>query len=131
MTPGKTGLRLKAWLGGKTVRYKLSFITVVAVSCATLAASASLLVYRIFEQRADYKAETIALTRIVAENATGPVSFQDTASAESVLATLRAKPSIRGAVIDIPTKQNFATYGEIPSAVERRFYTRVFACAAG
>jgi two-component system NtrC family sensor kinase len=119
MIPGKIGLRLNRWLGGKTVRYKLSFITIIAVTFATLAASASLLVYRIFEQRADYQAETIALTRIVAENATGPVSFQDTASAEAVLATLRAKPSIRGAAIDIPGRDNFATYGEIPAPEAR------------
>ena len=119
MTPGKIGLRLNQWLGGKTVRYKLSFITIIAVTCATLAASASLLVYRIFEQRADYQAETLALTRIVAENATGPVSFQDTASAEAVLATLRAKPSIRGAVIDIPARDDFAKYGETPRKEER------------
>ena len=69
MIPGKIGVRLNRWLGVKTVRYKLSFITIIAVTCATLAASASLLVYRIFEQRADYQAETLALTQIVAENA--------------------------------------------------------------
>jgi len=119
MIPGKIRLRLHRWLGGKTVRYKLSFITITAVTCATLAASASLLVYRIFEQRRDYRAETLALTRIVAENALGPVSFQDTTAAESMLTTLRAKPSIRGAAIDIPTRENFATYGELPQAVAR------------
>lgn len=119
MIPGKILLRLNRWLGGKTVRYKLSFITITAVTCATFAASASLLAYRIFEQRRDYRAETLALTRIVAENALGPVSFQDSAAAESVLTTLRAKPSIRGAAIDIRGKENFATYGELPMAVAR------------
>jgi signal transduction histidine kinase len=108
--------RLKQWLGGKTVRYKLRFITTIAVTCAALAASTSLLVYRIFEQRADYEAETLALTQIVAENATGSVSFQDISSAESVLETLRAKPSIRSAVIDIPSRKNFAVYGNPPAA---------------
>ena len=112
-------LRLKKWLSGKTVRYKLGFITTVAVGGATLAASASLLVYQIFEQRANYEAETLALTQIVAENATGSVSFQDIASAESVLATLRATPSIRGAVIDTPSRQNFAVYGNPPATGER------------
>jgi signal transduction histidine kinase len=111
--------RLKHWLGGKTVRYKLGFITTVAVSCAALTASVSLLVYRIFEQRANYEAETLALTQIVAENATGSVSFQDVSSAESVLATLRATPSIRGAVIDTPARQNFAVYGKPPAIGER------------
>ncbi len=119
MIPDQISLRLNRWLGGKTVRYKLSFITITIVTCATLAASASLLVFRIFEQRADYRDETIALTRIVAENATGPISFQDSSAAESVLATLRSKPSIHGAAIDTPGKENFATYGQIPTAQQR------------
>ncbi len=111
--------RIKHWLGGKTVRRKLNVVTMISVTCAALAASAALLVYRVFEQRTDYEAETLALTQIVAENATGSVSFQDTSSAESVLATLRAKPSIRGAVIDIPSRQNFATYGVTPTPAQR------------
>ncbi|MEO6993970.1 MAG: ATP-binding protein [Lacunisphaera sp.] len=119
MSSHPIGRRLNQWLSGKSVRYKLGFITTIAVSCAALTASASLLVYHIFEQRANYEAETLALTQIVAENATGSVSFQDIASAESVLATLRATPSIRGAVIDIPNRQNFAVYGNPPALNER------------
>jgi len=119
MSTGRIGRQLKLWLGGKSVRHKLSFITIFAVTCAALAASAALLAYRIFELRADHEAEVLALTQIVAENATGSVSFQDTSSAESVLATLRAKPAIRGAVIDIPSRENFATYGEPPPRATR------------
>lgn len=119
MSTGFIGRSLKEWLSRQTVRHKLGVIAIIVVSCAALAASASLLLYRIFEQRSDYRAETLALTQIVAENATGSVSFQDTSSAESVLATLRAKPSIRGAVIDIPARQNFATYGEPPTPAQR------------
>ncbi|RXK52849.1 HAMP domain-containing protein [Oleiharenicola lentus] len=107
-------LRLREWLGTKSVREKLGFITIAAVTCATLAASATLLVWRLVEQRATHTADTLALTRIVAENATVSVSFQDTGSADSVLETLRSKPNIRGAVIDIPTRLNFATYGDPP-----------------
>lgn len=119
MIPAKIDRGLSRWLGGKTVRQKLSIITIIAVTCAALAASTALLFYRVFEQRADFRAETLALTQIVAENATGPVSFQDTSSAEAVLATLRAKPSIRGASIDIPSRKNFATYGTPPSFFDR------------
>ena len=120
MSSGRIGRRLRQWLGGKSVRHKLGIITILAVTCAALAASAALLVFRIFEQRADHAAETLALTQIVAENAIGSVSFQDKASAEAVLATLRAKPSIQGAVIDIPSRQNFAAYGKSPPSAERR-----------
>ncbi|MBL9188634.1 MAG: HAMP domain-containing protein [Opitutaceae bacterium] len=119
MISGRIGRGLRHWLRGKPVRHKFGFITVLAVTCAALAASAALLAYRLYEQRGDYEAETIALTRIVAENANGSVSFLDRAAAESVLATLRAKPAIRGAVIDIPTHPNFAIYGEPPSPASR------------
>lgn len=110
---------LKQWLGGRMLRHKLSVITILAVTSAALASSAALLVARIFELRASHEAETLALTQIVAENAIGSVSFQDTSSAETVLETLRAKPAIRGAVIDIPSRQNFATYGTPPSPEKR------------
>ena len=119
MISGRIGRRLRQWLGAKSVRHKLGIITILAVTCAALTASAALLAYRVYEQRADYEADTLALTRIVAENANGSVSFLDRAAAEAVLATLRAKPAIRGAVIDIPTHSNFATYGEPPSPASR------------
>jgi two-component system NtrC family sensor kinase len=119
MISGWIGRRFRAWLRGKSVRHKLGVITILAVTCAALAASAALLVFRVFEQRSDHRAEAIALTRIVAENANGPVSFLDRAAAEAVLATLRAKPAIRGAVIDIPTHPSFATYGTPPPPAAR------------
>ena len=119
MTSGRIVRRLRQWLRSKSLRHKLGIITFLAVTCAALAASAALLVFRIFEQRADHAAETLALTQVVAENAIGPVSFQDTTSAVAVLATLRAKPAIRGAVIDLPMQKDFATYGEPPPAADR------------
>lgn len=119
MIVGRIGPRLRQWLSGKPIRHKFGFITIVAVTCAALAASAALLAYRVYEQRADYMAESLALTRIVAENATGSVSFLDRAAAEAVLATLRAKPAIRGAVIDLPTHPNFAVYGLPPPPATR------------
>ncbi len=114
--------RLRQWLRGKSLRQKLGIITFLAVTCAALAASAALLVFRIFEQRADHAAETLALTQVVAENAIGPVSFQDPTSAVAVLTTLRAKPAIRGAVIDLPTRKGFATYGEPPPETDRTMH---------
>ncbi len=114
MISGRIGRRLRQWLGRKSLRHKLGIITILAVTCAALAASAALLVFRIFELRADHAVETLALTQVVAENAIGPVSFQDSSSAVAVLATLRAKPAIRGAVIDLPTQKGFAAYGEPP-----------------
>jgi signal transduction histidine kinase len=119
MISGRIGRRLRQWLGAKSLRHKLGVITILAVTCAALAASAALLAFRIFEQRSDHAADTLALNQVVAENAIGAVSFQDATSAESLLATLRAKPSIRGAVIDTPTKRNFATYGSAPPPQDR------------
>lgn len=120
MICGRLGRRLRRRLAGKTVKHKLGFITLLAVSCAVLAAAAVLLAFRILEQRTERRAETLALAHLVAENAVGPVSFQDRAAAESVLATLRAQPSIRGAVIDLPAQRNFAVYGTPPPESRRR-----------
>ncbi|MDP3069160.1 MAG: ATP-binding protein [Opitutaceae bacterium] len=117
MISGRIGRPLRQWLRGKSVRHKFGFITFFAVTCAALAASAALLAYRIYEQRGDHAAEALALTRIVAENAAGPVSFQDSAAAAAVLAPLRAKPSIRAAAIDLPSRRNFATYGDLFPAI--------------
>ncbi len=119
MISGRIGRRLRQWLRGKSVRHKFGFITIVAVTCAALAASVSLLVHRVYEQRAHYESEMLALTQILAENATGSVSFQDKAAAEAVLATLRAKPAIRGAAIDLPGRRDFAIYGEPPVREDR------------
>lgn len=119
MISGRLGRRLRRWLAGKSVRHKLGTITFLAVTVAALAAASVLLVFRLLEQRSEHESETRALTQIVAENATGPVSFQDTSAAEAVLATLRAKPSIRGAVIEIPGRPGFATYGVPPAPPDR------------
>ncbi len=112
MISGRIGRRMRRWLGGKSVRHKFGFVTIFTVTCAALAAAAALLAYRVYAQRADYESEALALTRIVAENAAGPVSFQDAAAAVAVLTPLRAKPAIRGAVIDLPDRSAFATYGD-------------------
>lgn len=117
---GRIGQRLRQWLRGKSVRHKLGFITVVTVTCAALTASAALLAHRILEQRVEYEAEALILARIVAENAAGPVSFQDASAAAAVLAPLRAKTAIRGATIDLPNRPNFATYGELFQSFQPR-----------
>ncbi len=127
MISGGVGRQLRKWLGRKSLRHKLSTITILAVTCAALAASTALLGFRLFQQRADFQAETLALTRIVAENAIGSVSFQDASAAATLLATLRAKPSIHSASIDLPERRNFATYGKSPSTAVRLHDGRVAA----
>jgi signal transduction histidine kinase len=69
--------------------------------------------------RSEYLTDTVPINRMVAENAVGLVAFQDAPSSTALLATLRAKPTIRGAVIDLPSKKDFAVFGQIPDASTR------------
>ena len=71
-----------------------------------------LLVHRLYVLRTDTLTDTLSINRIVAENAIGPVAFQDATAATALLSTLHAKKIIRGAIIDLPEKKDFASYGE-------------------
>ena len=108
------GAALHQWIRNQPVRRKLALLGVATAITAALAASAVLLAHRLHVLRADYLADTLSINWIVAENAIGPVAFQDETAANALLSTLRAKKIIRGAIIDLPEKNNFASYGEAP-----------------
>ena len=111
--------RLGNWIRNEPVRSKLALLGIATASIAALVASAVLLAHKLYVLRADYLADTLSINRIVAENAIGPVAFQDATSATALLSTLRAKPIIRAAVIDLPNKKDFATFGTIPAEATR------------
>lgn len=104
--------RWRSWIHNQPLRRKLKLLGLATAITAGLIASVVLLAHRLYVLRNDYLADTLSITRIVAENAVGPVAFQDATAASTVLATLRAKPVIRGATIDLPGKKNFASFGE-------------------
>jgi signal transduction histidine kinase len=108
-----------AWIRNQPVRRKLELFGAATAIAAALVASAVLLAHRLYVLRAEYLTDTLSINRMVAENAIGLVAFQDAASAGTLLSTLRAKPTIRGAVIDLPSKKDFAIFGQIPEARDR------------
>lgn len=110
---------LSDWFSNQPVRRKLAWLALVAALIAAIAASLAILAHHLILLRTSYRADALSISRIVAENAIGPVAFHDEAAATAVLSSLRAKPSIRGAVIDLPNEPNFAVYGEFPPDAPR------------
>jgi len=110
---------LNSWIRNQPVRRKLALLGIATATTAALVASAVLLAHRLHVLRTDYLADTLSINRIVAENAIGPVAFQDATAATALLSTLHAQPTIRGAVIDLPEKNEFATFGDDTAAILR------------
>lgn len=110
---------LRQWVSRLPLRQKLLLNGNLIAVVAALAVATVVVCHRLAALRASNLADTLAITRIVAENSAGPVAFQDAHAASAVLASLRAKPSVVGAVIDLPGKPNFARYGVFPSAAGR------------
>jgi signal transduction histidine kinase len=119
MTHGGIVAPLRNWIRNQPVRRKLALLGIATAVTAALVASAVLLVHRLHVLRADYLTDTLSINRMIAENAIGPVAFQDATAATALLSTLRAKPIIRGAAIDLPDGSNFATFGDPPAENSR------------
>lgn len=108
-----------SWIRDQPLRNKLAVLGIGTAITAVLVASVVLLLHRLYNLRADYLADTLSINRIVAENAVGPVAFQDVTAATTLLNTLRAKAVIRGAVIELPDNKNFAFFGEVLAESDR------------
>jgi two-component system, NtrC family, sensor kinase len=111
--------RLRNWIRDQPVRRKLELFGMAVAITATLVTSLVLLTNRLVLLRAEYLSDTLAINRMVAENAIGLVAFGDVSSATTLLATLKAKPIIRGAVIDLPEQKNFAIFGDVPAGMDQ------------
>lgn len=112
-------LSLQRWLRDLRLRQKFTLTALVLAVTAAIAASAVLLAFRLHSLRHDQLASTLAVTQIVAENVAGAVAFEDAAAATTTLASLRAQPLVRGAVVSLPGRPDFAHYGEAPAPAVR------------
>lgn len=106
-------------LGPLRLRTKLRLKSYLIAVVAALVVSAVFAVYRLIALRSDNLADAVAITRMLAENATGPVAFQDATATTAVLASLRAKPSVSGAVVDLPGHPEFAVFRKPPALAAR------------
>ncbi len=103
---------LYRWYGGLRLRQKLSGMALLVAATAAIVASTILLVHRLRALRQDQLADTVALTKILAENLNGVAAFEDQTAANTMLKTLHSKPLVRGAAVDLAEKINFATFGQ-------------------
>jgi len=113
---------IRAAIWRMPLRRKLQFKSNLIAVVTALVVSGVFVGHRLVALRTEHLDETIALTRILAENSAGAVAFEDSSAAAVVLASLRAKPSVTGAVIDLPRRHDFAVFGTPPLAAERLPY---------
>ena len=78
---------------------KIVAITMIITAAALLLASAALIGYDYIAARRDLRVSTTTLARIIADELTAAVSFNDHAAAIDTLNALRAEPSVVGACV--------------------------------
>ena len=85
--------------GRLSIPRKIVAITMIITAAALLLASAALIGYDYIAARRDLRASTTTLARIIADELTAAVSFNDHAAAIDTLNALRAEPSVVGACV--------------------------------
>ena len=107
------------WVWRLPLRRKLLLKSNLIAVIAALVVSSVFAVHRLLALRTGHLHDAVAITRMVAENSGGAVAFQDSTAAAAVLASLRAKESVTGAVIDLPHHPDFAVFGVAPPLADR------------
>src|SRR5437867_12796981 len=90
------------------IRRKIVAIIMIISAAVLLMASAGLITYDFLTARQDLLSSATTLARIIADNTTAAVSFNDPNAAKSTLDALRAEPSILAACVY--TEGLFAEY---------------------
>jgi signal transduction histidine kinase len=106
----------RRWFIDLPIRRKLQLQSTLISLATALVVSGVYAGYRLMGLRADYLANALATTEMVATNSIGAVAFNDATAAKGVLASLRPVTIVTGAAIDLPDHRNFAVYGT-PAAV--------------
>jgi len=94
----------------KTVRGKLLTISIVSTVTAVLTFAVLVFVFDFLTFRKSMDAEMMGLAEVVGRNAQSPVLFDDPATAESLLTSLRSDPRIKAAYIYKAEGGLFASY---------------------
>src|SRR6267142_2248227 len=93
-----------------SIRKKLMAMSLLASGGVLLLASAAFMTYDFFAYRSSLVSSLSTLGKIISSNTTAAVLFNDTASAEKTLTSLKARPSIQSVGIYTPTGQVFASW---------------------
>lgn len=94
-----------------SLRKKLTFIVVTITLAATLTAGLAVFAFQAVRLRASFRNDVEALSKMVADNAIGAVSFGDASVATDIISSLRQTSDIVGAAINLPAQPRFAHYG--------------------
>lgn len=103
------------WYHAIPVRHKLLVTVLVASSVSVLFAGLLLFVIQLRNLRGEFRDHFLALTRVVADQAIAPLSFEDNETLHRVLQAFHAKAEISGAQVILPNGNVIARFGsEIP-----------------
>lgn len=109
---------LRQQLDRLRLKQKFTLATFLVAVVAASVASVVLLLFRLQALKEDRLASAGVMSRIVADNVTGAVAFDDATAAADVLYTLKAQPLVIGALVRTPKQDRFAVYGQIPSVAQ-------------
>ncbi len=93
-----------------SVKRKLQAIIMSTVIAALLLSCGALLAYEAVGLRSSMKADLQILARMIAENSTAALSFEDHSAARELLRSLNAQPTVRAAAIYSADGRLFARY---------------------
>lgn len=99
------------------IRQKLVLIAMITTTVALVAAGSSIVIADSLLFRGYLRRDLSALARIVADNSTGALSFQDRDAAEQTLGSLRARTHVAGACLYDVSGNIFAKYQRAPGFV--------------
>lgn len=97
-------------VGKRSIKHKLILMIMVVSSVALLFASVAFITFQWFSFRQRMVSDLSTLADMLADNVTAAITFNDFKDAEDVLNSLRAKPSIVLARIDLENGPVFAQY---------------------
>lgn len=113
-TSSRESAGVRGWLGRRPLRTKLTLV-ILAVTGTALGAGLSVIsIITINRLEAAMGSRVVATAQLVGEYSIGPLSFEDTSGAESILRKLESDAEIQAVVLYDTTGQVFAEYRKGP-----------------
>jgi methyl-accepting chemotaxis protein len=94
------------------IRRKLTVIILATCGAALLAGGAVHFLFQVINFRESFSQDVAALAQILAKNSTAAIAFQDSDTANEVLAALGATPHVVSARLETPDASLFASFGK-------------------
>jgi PAS domain S-box-containing protein len=101
------------------IQRKMLVMTLLICGAVLCVAIAALFIFQVLNFRANFQRDTSTLAVIIANNSTAAVAFKDDQSANEVVGSLQAKPTVVAASLALPDGSLFAHYGKAEDAQSR------------